>query len=302
MVTYSNEHEVLSPTDGRIETPGWRWEISWSAVLAGCAVALGFLTLFLLFGTAVGLSSIDPYSITRNENSSGWGIATIAWVAVSSLASLFIGAWFSSHISRQGHESSMMQGAVLWGICTLVVGLALGRSQFISQPAAKDAKTMTYYSSLNDKEFATFMLENARNWKPGAAETPVNVSVDTQSRVNPNKIANNKELARFVESNTGLNKSQTQEFLEQNKNSIANAQADAQKRWEEFHSMDLAIADRDRRAAAAAAWTLSGVAFFGLVMAFAGSYVGWQSRDRALFVGHPVKVAPPKTVDIGPRA
>ena len=277
----------------RVLIPGSRWEISWSSVLGGTAVALGFFILFLLFGAALGLSIVDPYQVARNENAPVLSVATISWLMISSLAALFCGAWFSGHISKLGKESAMMQGAVLWGLSITLVAFAMEHIDFLSGRASPETKTLPMaYSSLNDREFANFIIERSRNWKPGNPEQPINVSVDaTPSNpgitTNPNKVVSNKELKRFIEANTTLNKSQTEDFLEQEKNTIALAQASAQKRWEEQHSVDLAIADRQRRAAAALAWTLSAAAFLGLALAFTGSYVGWHSRDHALFAEVP---------------
>ena len=187
----------------------------------------------------------------------------------------------------------MMQGAVLWGLSITLVAFAMGHFDFLSGRASTEAKNLSFgYSSLNDREFSSFIIDHARNWKPGNPEQPINVSVDSTPAnpavtTNPNKVANNKELKRFIEANTTLTKPQTEDFLEQEKNTITVAQANAQKRWEEQHAVDLAIADRQRRAAAALAWTLSAAAFLGLALAFTGSYVGWHSRDHALFAEVP---------------
>ena len=277
-----NEPAILS--DRRSDVPSWRWELSWSAIFAGSLIALGFLALFLVFGAALGLSTIDPYQITRRENSSGWTAVTIAWIAISSLAALFVGAWFAGHLGRFGRENSVVQGALVWATCAVVMVAFLGKGRFIA-PAVETAenRSLIYgYSSLDDPQFAGFVLERAHNWRPGNPETPINVSADVQSRVNPNKVVKNGDITRFVESNTTLTKSQTEEFLDQEKNDIAKAQADAQKRWEEKNAIELARADRQRKAASEAAWTLTGIAFFGLAAAIGGAHLGWYQRDHDL--------------------
>ena len=275
---------------------------SWRAILSGAAVSLAFLTLFLLFGAALGLSIIDPYEITRHENSAGWSIATIAWVSISSLASFFLGSWVAGHLAAHfggaSRESVLMDGAVVWAICTVLIAftpasLVLGRNRFVGADTA-EGKALANYSSLNDPQFAGFLLEHARNWKPGSPETPQNVSVD-ENRVKPSKVADNTELQRFVEHNTNLNKSQTKEFFTQDKNAIAAAQADAQRRWEDKHAAELAIADQHRRTAAEAAWTLTGIAFFGLMFSLGGAYVGWYQRE------HNDPFAPKHAHDVNPR-
>lgn len=283
----------------RVVDHRWGWQINWSAILAGTAITMGLLLLFLIFGTALGLTILDPYQIARHENSAVWTGGTIAWLVIASLASAFLGAWFAGHIGRYGREGATIQGAVIWGLCALLTTIGLSRSNLYPQHALRttDSKVLNAgYSSLDDKEFASYVLDRARNWRPGSPETPVNVSVDTQARVNPNKVPSNGDLRRFVESNTTLNSKQTEEFLESDKNAIANAQADAQKRWEEQNATELARMDRARKAASAAAWTLTAIAFFSLACAIGGSYLGWYQRDHDLLThGRHTPPAPPKT-------
>ena len=272
----------------------WQLNLSWSAIIAGALLALGLLALFLVFGAALGLSTIDPYQITRRENSSGFRIATIIWIAMSGLAALFIGAWFAGHLGRFGRENSIVQGALVWALSVVViagpgqVAASLARSHFVAPAAEIPAnRPLAYgYSSLDDPQFAGFLLDRAHNWRPGNPETPINVSADVQSRSNPTKVAKNGDIQRFVESNSGLTKSQTEEFLDQEKNEIATAQADAQKRWEEKNAIELARADRQRKSATAAAWTLTFIAFFGLAASIAGAYLGWYQRDHDLLARH----------------
>jgi hypothetical protein len=288
-------HDTVEPgVPAPAPASGWRWDLSWSAIFAGALIALGFLALFVTFGAALGLSVIDPYQITRNENSAGWTVATIIWVALSGIAALFIGGWFAGHLGRYARENSIVQGALVWALAVVVVAgpgqvaASLARSRF-APPAAEpaDSRPLAYgYSSLDDPQFAGFLLDRARNWRPGNPETPINVSADVQNRVNPKKVAKNGDIKRFVESNTGLTKSQTEEFLDQEKNEIAKAQADAQKRWEDKNAIELARADRQRKAASAAAWTLTCVAFFGLAAAIGGAYLGWYQRDHDLLTRH----------------
>jgi len=255
------------------------------------------MALFLIFGAALGLSTIDPYQITRHENSSGWRIATVLWVIISGLAALFIGAWFAGHLGRFGPENSVVQGAVVWALCIFATAAFLGRNRFFA-PATEtpEGKTVAYgYSSLDDPQFASFLSERAKNWRPGNPETPINVSADVLNRVNPNKVAKNDSIRRFVESNAGLTKSQTEEFLDQDKNEIAKAQADAQRRWEEKNALELSRADRQRKAASAAAWTLTAIAFFGMLAAIGGSYLGWYQRDHDLLARHHTTTTAPRS-------
>jgi hypothetical protein len=268
--------DELADTDPAIPAPALR--LSWSAIWVGIATALGLLSLLLLFGTALGLSIVDPYQITRNETSSALPAATIVWVVVSALASAFVGAWLANYLSRHDRDESLLSGVVIWAL-TLLFAVA-GFLAFVdfSRPAVGDGGAPLTYSSLNDEQFAGLVLDRARTWTPGSPEEPVNVSADNRKRVDPDDVADNDELHQFVKTNTSLSDKQTEEFLESEKNTIANAQAEAQKRWERAHAIELARADRARKDASAVAWTLTAVAFLSLLTALAGSWLGWWQR------------------------
>lgn len=274
----------VAASDAELEgRRGW-WNFSWSAVWIGVISALALMTLLMLFGTALGLSSVDPYTITRNENSYALPAATIAWILISSLASFFIGSWIASYLSRTDRDSSLLHGPMVWALGLLLTAFALGRMFQVSPRDAVTAENPNggplTYSSLNDPEFTGFVLERAKSWRPGTPEEAVNVSADNRQRVNPDKVPNNGDLKKFVRTNTNLTDSQAEDFLESEKGSIANAQADAQKRWERQHALDLARADRARKTASAIAWTLTAAAFLTLAASLGGAWLGHWNRDR----------------------
>jgi len=267
---------------------GW-WNFSWSAVILGVVSALSLLTVLMLFGMALGLSSVDPYTITRNENSYALPVATIAWIVVSAMASFFVGSWVAGYLSRADRDSSVLHGPVVWALALLLSAFALGRMfqvnpRDIATAENPNAGALTY-SSLNDQEFTGFVLERAKNWRPGNPEEPVNVSADNRLRVNPDKVSNNADLIKFVRTNTNLTEAQAEDFLESEKGSIANAQAETQKRWERQNAVELARADRARKMASAAAWTLTAVAFLTLAVSLGGAYLGYYSRNRSGYNG-----------------
>ncbi|HYF49580.1 MAG TPA: hypothetical protein VEJ63_09250 [Planctomycetota bacterium] len=283
----ANFDRDVAASDAELTGRGGWWNFSWSAVWIGVVTGLALLTLLMLFGTALGLSSVDPYSITRNENSYALPAATIAWIVISALASAFVGGWIASYLSRADKDSSLLHGPVVWALGLVLTAFALGRMFEFSPRDVNTAENPTAnslaYSSLNDREFTGFVLERARNWRPGAAEEPVNVSAENRQRVDPEDVSDNGDLLKFVRTNTNLSESQAEDFLESDRNAIANAQAEAQKRWERENAVELARADRARKTASAAAWTLTAVAFLTLAAALGGAWLGWYNRDRSTF-------------------
>jgi hypothetical protein len=263
--------------------PGWTF--NWGAIIAGVFSALGLMVLLTLFGVALGLSVTDPYQIARHENSYALPAATIAWLVVTALASMFFGAWIAGHWSRLAfNRDAAMHGTLVWAITMVALAFGFG-SMMDLIPGPKDAtpQTLAYgYSSLDDPLFTTFLIDRARNWKPGSPEEPISVSADVTERVDPKEVPDNDQLHNFVKGQTTLTDNQTEAFLEANKTAIAREQVAAQRRWEEDNARDLARADRARRAASAAAWTLTALAFLTLAAAIGGSWLGWYQRDHEL--------------------
>jgi len=277
MLARSEETGSVSPVDRA-------WNFSWSAVLAGAATALGLFILLMLFGTALGLSVLDPYQITRHETSYGFPAATIAWLTISAVASLFFGAWLASYITATGREGSLLEGALTWALSVILIGAGLGGlTELMPRSSGNEdsAKSLVFsYSSLEDSQFTDFLLQRVRNWTPGNPEEPINVSADVIERVDPEDVPDNGDLQKFVRAQTSLTEKQAEQFLESDKNIIAREQAEAQKRWERRHATELARADRIRKAASTAAWTLTAIAFFSLAAALGGSYLGWNQRHK----------------------
>ncbi|HYG78617.1 MAG TPA: hypothetical protein VEK08_26695 [Planctomycetota bacterium] len=267
---------------GSVDVAARNWNFSWSAVLAGTVAAMGLFILLMLFGTALGLSLLDPYQITRQESSYGFPAATIAWLTISALASIFFGTWLAASMTAADREGSLAQGALTWALCTILVAAGLGGLTALLPKAPADTPTaeqLSYgYSSLDDPQFADFVLDRARSWTPGNPEEPINVSADIKNRVDPEDIPDNGDLKKFIRANTSLNEQQTEQFLDSQKNVIAREQAEAQKRWEQRHANELARADRARKAATTVAWTLTAMAFLSLAAALGGSFLGWSRR------------------------
>jgi hypothetical protein len=263
--------------------PGWSF--NWGAVIAGVLFALGLQTMLTLFGMALGLSLTDPYQITRHEHSYALPAATIAWLVITALASMFIGAWIAGHFSRlTNNRDAAIHGALVWALSMVALAFGIGSlTNLIPGPQTSTPEKLAYgYSSLDDPQFTSFVIERARNWKPGTPEEPINVSADVTSRVDPKDVPDNEQLRSFVKNQTALNDNQAESFLEANRTAIAREQAAAQRRWEEANATDLARADRARRAASAAAWTLTALAFLTLAASIGGSILGWWQRDHEL--------------------
>ncbi len=90
--------------------------ISWSAILAGAAVALGFYSLLTLLGVAIGITASDDVS----EGSIGAGAGI--WTFVALCLSLFIGGWVTTQCTvGENRTEAVLYGVVLWAVSSILL-------------------------------------------------------------------------------------------------------------------------------------------------------------------------------------
>jgi hypothetical protein len=272
--------------------------LNWSAIWSGVLLSLGFLILFLFIGTALGFSIRDPYKIAMRENSHAWPVATIIWVFLSGIIAAFLGSLLSGAFRAVDRYESIGRGAVIWALSTVLV-TAFGLALLSRSSAPQSQQSLAYYSSLDDPQFANFILQRARSWTPGTPpEQPVNVSYDASQRVKPKDVTKNNDLKKFIQNNTSLSRQQTDEFLEREENAIAQQQAGAEQRWEQQHAIELSQADRARKTVSAASWTIAVTIFAALAASIGGSLLGWQWRSSGFKRTEPA--APMHHTDVTP--
>src|SRR5262245_29953102 len=69
--------------------------ISWSAILAGVAVACGIATLLALLGAGLGASSVNP--LRESNPFAGLGTGALVWMVISGIIAFFIGGWLAAY-------------------------------------------------------------------------------------------------------------------------------------------------------------------------------------------------------------
>jgi hypothetical protein len=108
-------------TEGFSHTVGHhhRKSVSWSAVLAGVAIALVCQLALSLLGIVIGASTIDPF--TDVNPGAGVGAGTAIWLLIASLLSLFTGGWVSGRLSGNFDTTeTTLHGILTWALTTLV--------------------------------------------------------------------------------------------------------------------------------------------------------------------------------------
>lgn len=178
---------VTAPASGR--SP---FHISWGALFAGAAAALGMWVLLYALGLALGLSTVDPKD---TDTLRATGVFTGIWGLATPLVALFIGGLVAGRsagpLSRGG---GAIHGLVVWSLTALagiylvvnLFGSALGSAvavgknvatQAIAQPAtdgtAQDAVgTAPADGVVGDvqKTIGRVQARAAQNIKQGAIE------------------------------------------------------------------------------------------------------------------------------------
>jgi hypothetical protein len=93
--------------------------VSWGAVFAGAILALVIQLSLSLLGLGIGLGTIDP---TQEQNPmSGIGTGAVIWWAISTLASLYLGATVAARLAGVPRRTdSLLHGLLTWSIVTLL--------------------------------------------------------------------------------------------------------------------------------------------------------------------------------------
>jgi hypothetical protein len=169
-----------------------------------------------------------------------------------------------------------------------------------------DAQAPLSFSALDDPAFANFMMKRADSFAQQNRSIPTRFdrtdakvpdqaietttdkeaapkassSGDAQQRhqVKPDDMAKNIEYKTFVMSQTGISEDQAEQFLKENKQALAQAQANSQRNWEQANARELARAEKMRKASSVFAWTMTVIGLLALGAAVGGSYLGWTAR------------------------
>ena len=115
-------NEITVATPGMATpAPGDRVRrVSWGAIFAGTAIAMGLMVFFTTLGIGFGAASIDPL---YNEDAPGsLGTGSAIYIVVTQLISLAIGGYVAARLAGVPREqSSLMHGAAVWAVSTLVL-------------------------------------------------------------------------------------------------------------------------------------------------------------------------------------
>ena len=139
-----NEITVATPGSGGVGEAVRR--VSWGAIFAGTAIAMGLMVLFTTLGIGIGAASFDP--LYDNESVGGFTTGGAIYIVITQLIALVIGGYVAARLAGIPRTpSALMHGAAVWAVSTLILaymavtgaGAAFGAASTVLGNAAQAA-------------------------------------------------------------------------------------------------------------------------------------------------------------------
>jgi hypothetical protein len=249
--------------------------VDWGAIIAGTVFAVAISSLFLAFGSAIGLSMTSPF---RGEGFSATAVMIafalwLIWVQISSAAA---GGYLTGRLLRRReeitqHESEVRDGShglVVWALGTIVAAsiaaMAVTGIATVGGIAAMSAPDRVGY-------FADTLLRNETTNTPVLAPAAMELMRSETGRILQAGALqgdvtgqDRAQLARLVSGATGL------------------PAADAEKRVNDFVTQAKVTAERARKMGIIAAFVTAASLLISALAAFWAATTGGQHRDEGL--------------------
>jgi hypothetical protein len=97
--------------------------ISWAAIFAGIIITLVANLVLAILGLSIGATAFNP--LTQQNPGQAFGIGSAIWLVVTSLISMFCGAWVAGRLAGFAREGAL-HGLVTWGATTMLTLILLG--------------------------------------------------------------------------------------------------------------------------------------------------------------------------------
>jgi hypothetical protein len=112
--------QVIGP-DTSVSLPLAVSRLNVGAIVAAALVALIIDLALNLLGLGIGMNSINPRYGEDSATPQELGTGAIAWVAITTAISLFIGGWLAGRFAGLPNDlDGLLHGLVTWALCTLV--------------------------------------------------------------------------------------------------------------------------------------------------------------------------------------
>jgi hypothetical protein len=252
--------------------------LSWSAIAAGAAAAMAITLILLAFGSAVGFSSVSPWS-GSGVSAGTFKIATGLYLVFVALVASTIGGYMTGRLRQkwtrlQTYEVQFRDtahGFLAWALAT-IVGAALlsGAATLMAGGAASGAAAgaSAAATQAGPNDYFTGMLFRSAANRPAANGAAIDADREAAAVFSRGlatgeiSSADRAYLAQLVSARTGLNA------------------ADAEKRVADVITQAKTAADEARKAAAGLSIWLTISMLVGAFAASLAALEGGQLRDR----------------------
>jgi hypothetical protein len=243
--------------------------VDWAAIIAGTVLAVAISTIFLTFGSAIGLSLTSPFS---NE---GWSLAAVMiamglwliWVQISASVG---GGYLAGRMLRRraeisDHENEIRDGShgvLVWAAATIVAGLI---AALTATGAIKAGGAVAISAADKAGYYADVLLRTENTTPPLATLEPARAEIGRilsagalQGDITP---ADRAQLVRVISVATGL------------------PAAEVQTRVDQFVTEAKATAEKARKTAIIAAFVAAASLLISALAAFWAAVTGGNHRD-----------------------
>lgn len=277
----NGKQNALGEVDVSIEADNPTHYVDWGAILAGVFLAVAISSVFLTFGSAIGLS-LSSFQSSSSAPVTGVAIAAGLWFLWVQLSSFIGGAYLTGRMRRRigdakMHEVELRDGAhglIVWAV-SIVIGVALagwvtlmGIGGAIS--TASDSGAMDYYVD-------RLMRREAL---PAATDATRPANVDANANAQIGRVLAKNVTARVIDS---ADKSY---LVREISTRAALTEADAQKRLDETLAALKAQADTARRYGVVFAFLTAASLLVSAAASWWAGTTGGKHRDEGIDHSH----------------
>ncbi len=258
--------------------------LSWRSIIAGAVTAASLTLVLLAFGSAVGFSSVSPWS-NAGVSTTTFHVASGLYLVVVAMLSSTVGGYMAGRLRHRWHGlytyelnfRDTAHGFLAWALATVIGAAALGAAAtfFVGGTAGGAAAGSSVQASAGTSApadyYADMLFRPASDRGAARLERNADFADNREARTifthdlaagGTFPAADRAYLAQAVSARTGLN------------------QADAAKRVENTIGEAKAALDKARKAAAALSIWLAISMLVGALAASFAALEGGQLRDR----------------------
>jgi hypothetical protein len=248
--------------------------LRWTPIVAGAIVAAAFSSVFLTFGTGIGLA-VASSSVTWRDTSSFLTLLGGMWLLLASLASFGLGAYLSGALrptlkALTPHEVEFrdgVHGLLVWGLAILI-----GAALTLVIPRASAPGSNAALPTYNTESLLAFELDRLLRPDQAPGEANINELRAQAARIIASGVGRSgimpddrAYLVRAVMARAGI------------------AQAEAESRVDKaFVDSNIAIS-RARQSAVILAFMIGASLMIGAVVAWLAAAAGGRHRDLLIW-------------------